>query len=152
MASQENNNHCLQKLTSRHFSIFLARKNRKSNTARSAMSKQNNDQRSDQHKLAESFPVSIACRRISGASAIHERAREARGQKYDSGLALRARSRASRALSCIALAPLIRLFCRLRATQHIHGLCFRIARGRARERNYSKGNLRITHTESLFAG
>ena len=34
-------------------------------------------------------------------------------QADDSGLALRARSRASRALSCIALAPLIRLFCRL---------------------------------------
>ena len=31
----------------------------------------------------------------------------------NSGLALRARSRASRALSCIALTPLIRLFCRL---------------------------------------
>ena len=31
----------------------------------------------------------------------------------NSGLALRARSRASRACSCITLAPLIRLFCRL---------------------------------------
>ena len=64
------------------------------------------------------LPYSLQNRRISGASAIHERAREARGQKYppnDSGSALRARSRASRALSFIALAPLIRLFCRLTA-------------------------------------
>ena len=56
------------------------------------------------------FKISLQNRRISGASAIHERVREARCQKKPgafSGLALILRAR-----SCIALAPLIRLFCR----------------------------------------
>ena len=50
-------------------------------------------------------------RRISGASAIHERARKmsARPEKAPGFFW----HRASRTRSCIALAPLIRLFCRL---------------------------------------
>ena len=53
---------------------------------------------------------SLQNRRISGASAIQEGARETRER---GGLALRVRARASRARSYITLAPLIRLFCRL---------------------------------------
>ena len=52
---------------------------------------------------------SLQNRWISGASAIHARGRKARGQKSGGFFWLGANSRAR---SCIALAPLIRLFCR----------------------------------------
>ena len=61
------------------------------------------DRKGQLFRLFRSHEISLQNRRISGASAIHERAREARGQK----------NLASRARSCIALSPLIRLFCRL---------------------------------------
>ena len=64
--------------------------------------------------------TSLQNRRISGVSAIHERAREARGQKNPpdySGWALPL-VLVLRARSCIALSLLICLFCRLPPTKN----------------------------------